>query len=510
MIVAIFVAALSLPGDLSEKTIYTVATKPVRRSSVILGKTLGLAALSALILALMGGTSLLVIHYTDARVRHQTKEPSALFARWSLAPEEQYIVGDGLVRRDGRTLVTGKAHSAFVWMFPHPLLLVRPGEPMQVSLRAQFGRQPGFTGPVLPLFAEFKRGEKMGMSLPMDVRPEHIWEGGIPISRADLDPTGRAGVFEVTIGPRTPFEFQADLDDLVMVVNGTPVRAEKMAPRADGLSPKRTITWLSRSAMHQVVWVFRRAKGLNLPAKEIEGFAGFQVSAASIGGRHIDLRFTCGDPADPAHFHQQTVVASRDRLTRFTFPVRCIQPDGGLRIAVERLEKETFLGIPDHINFGIYAQRGNFDLNFVKALLVIFFQLTLLSAFAVAGSTFLSAPVSVLFAFFMFFCGNLVDFMRNAATVLAWGAPPHTHGAPSTVVTLWEKGIAVFSKVVEVTMPKLANILPDLQQFDVAGSVISGDAIPLRMVLNALAYLGAFGIFAVWVGQIVFWRKEIE
>jgi hypothetical protein len=208
------------------------------------------------------------------------------------------------------------------------------------------------------------------------------------------------------------------------------------------------------------------------------------------------------------------VVSTRDRVTLFRTPTRCIGPDGVLRIAVEREEKDSYLGIPDHPEIGLYARHGNFDWNFIKALLVILFQLALLSAVAVSGSTFLSAPVSVLFAFFVFFCGNLIDFMRNAASVLSWGTSSHshTHGqeAGGVLAGLWQWIVDRISDMAGFAMPKVAQIMPNLQQFDVAGNVMSGDEIPFAMIVNAMVYFGAFGLFAVIVGQIVFRKKEIE
>lgn len=506
MIVAIFVAALSLPADLTEKTLYTVATKPIHRRNIILGKVLGLAGISAVILALMGGASLLAIHYVDARVQSQTHGPTGLVARGVLLASEQYIVGAGLERQDGEYLVTGEAHSAFVWFFPHPALLRDTRQKAQVVLAARFGPQPGFTEQALPLFIELRRGEKWGFSLPIDLPPGQIWQRSVPPAAIEMDPAGRASVFEVAIGPRIPFKFKGRLKDLVMFVNGQPVYAEKIAPRADGLSPKRTITWLSRATPHQAVWVIRDLKPARLPSGPVEGIADLRISPGRLGPKHIRLLFTFGEGTRQ---FKQEVKAVQDRPTRFFCPRDCISPEGVLTIAVERMDSETFLGIPDRGRFGIYARQGSFAWNFIKGTTVIFLQLVLLSAAAVTGSTFLSAPVSVLFAFFIFFCGNLIDFMRNAATILSWGVV-HTHGPQTVIASWWNWFLDHFSKVVEVVLPQVAKAMPDLQRYDVAGMVMSGDDIPAGMMLDAAVYFGIFMIVAVVGGQIIFGRKEIE
>jgi hypothetical protein len=362
----------------------------------------------------------------------------------------------------------------------------------------------------LPLFIEMKRGEQWAMAVPMNLRPGEVWKGTIRLPPSELAPAGRTSVLEVAVGPRKPFDFQAELTDLILWVGAMRLQAEKIARRADGLSSKRTITWLAQAASHKAVWVFHKLRRPDLPAATIEGFAdGFKISSSRMGVSRIDVRVSIEDPKDPQHvLWQETTTSTRERPMVFAFPAKYISPDGTLRVAVERMEKDSYLGIPDRLRFGLYAQHGNFDWNFAKALLVIFFQLVLLSAVAVAGSTFLSAPVSVMFAFFVFFCGNLVDFMRNAATVLAWAGPsPEQKAGPSVSFWIWAWEEA--NKLVEVSLPVAAKVIPDLQQFDVAGQVFSGDEIPLAMVVNALVYFAAFGLFAIIVGQIVFRKKEI-
>ena len=61
IIIAVFISAYSLPSDIDEKRIFTLATKPVHRHQILLGKFLGFLALFAVVLALMGAFSNVVI-----------------------------------------------------------------------------------------------------------------------------------------------------------------------------------------------------------------------------------------------------------------------------------------------------------------------------------------------------------------------------------------------------------------------------------------------------------------
>lgn len=53
LIMSIFLATLSIPNDMKNRTIYTVVTKPVRSSEIVLGRVLGFAGVGTALLLLM-------------------------------------------------------------------------------------------------------------------------------------------------------------------------------------------------------------------------------------------------------------------------------------------------------------------------------------------------------------------------------------------------------------------------------------------------------------------------
>ncbi|HUY90275.1 MAG TPA: ABC transporter permease [Pirellulales bacterium] len=57
LLLALLLSAFSLPTDIQNRTIYTIVTKPVRPSEVVLGRTLGFVAIGTVLLALMGAGS---------------------------------------------------------------------------------------------------------------------------------------------------------------------------------------------------------------------------------------------------------------------------------------------------------------------------------------------------------------------------------------------------------------------------------------------------------------------
>src|SRR5947199_7538455 len=57
LLMALLLSAFSLPNDIKNRTIYTVVTKPIRASEIVIGRTLGFGLVCTAMLVLMGGIS---------------------------------------------------------------------------------------------------------------------------------------------------------------------------------------------------------------------------------------------------------------------------------------------------------------------------------------------------------------------------------------------------------------------------------------------------------------------
>lgn len=70
LLLALFLSALSLPGDIKNKTLHTVVTKPVRPSEIVLGRIVGFGAVGTALLVIMGVANYVLVvrgllHYHD-------------------------------------------------------------------------------------------------------------------------------------------------------------------------------------------------------------------------------------------------------------------------------------------------------------------------------------------------------------------------------------------------------------------------------------------------------------
>ena len=60
LLLSLFLSSQSLPADIKSHTIYTVVTKPVRASEVVLGRIVGFTAVTTFLLLVMGADQLRV------------------------------------------------------------------------------------------------------------------------------------------------------------------------------------------------------------------------------------------------------------------------------------------------------------------------------------------------------------------------------------------------------------------------------------------------------------------
>ena len=77
VLLAVFISAYSIPSDIEEKRIFSLATKPVRRHEIFLGKLLGFAMVFAAVLGCMGAAGDIMIRMLSTTRRVEVAAPEA-------------------------------------------------------------------------------------------------------------------------------------------------------------------------------------------------------------------------------------------------------------------------------------------------------------------------------------------------------------------------------------------------------------------------------------------------
>ena len=364
---ALFISAFSLPADIKSKTIYTIVTKPVRPTEIVLGRMLGFMAVGTLMLAPMGLASYLFVtrglrhthvEVTDVReLDDGTLEGETDYVRFhkhtfTIDPESD---GRGLtnVVRGHRHVVTRSADSSF-----------SIGPPTG-ALRAR-----------VPSYGEVQFYDRSGelKEEGIDIGAERIDEGGYRssgISRVIGLARGsrkiRHGYVEGGTLGAAEFTFE----------NVTPGRYP------DGI-PLDLSVRAYRSYKGDIETGIRGSVTMKHPTAEIEtNPIAFVVDEYEVDERILPLSMEGTDN------NQTRMLNVFEDL---------VDEEGRLNIVIRCLDRSQYLGVTKS---GVYLRPSEnpFWWNLVKAYGSIWLQMTMVIAFGVMFSTFLSGPVAMVATF---------------------------------------------------------------------------------------------------------------
>ena len=116
---------------------------------------------------------------------------------------------------------------------------------------------------------------------------------------------------------------------------------------------------------------------------------------------------------DTREKHPTVVAFKTNQPTRFEFPAKAITADGRLEIRVRPGEPDLQVAAwPDGLS--INSNPVSFELNFLKGMILVLLQSTLVLLMTLAASTFVSAPVSILLGISLFMVGSTWSFVTDS------------------------------------------------------------------------------------------------
>ncbi|MBT6562704.1 MAG: ABC transporter permease [Candidatus Scalindua sp.] len=179
-----------------------------------------------------------------------------------------------------------------------------------------------------------------------------------------------------------------------------------------------------------------------------------------------------------------------------------------LTIVVSPENSGDFIGIRADSLRIFWGEKG-FGWNYLKGLTIISTQFLLMVVIAVLGSTFLSLPVNILFCLFVFFCGNITDFMRDLSTVInVIETREHDHGI-SGVMQESNVYLVYLNNIIRKPILLLSYILPDFRYFSVGKYFVDGINIPCKRIFMGFGYAVLYALVCLPISFLVFKRKEI-
>jgi len=480
LIAAAFLAGASLPGDLTSKRIYSIASKPVSRLELLLGKAFGLLLVVLLFTAAGGVITYVVTRVASARRTYAggsytlevttptaeirtDGEPVTVTRGQLLTADEQ--VDDGFaVTVAGRTQsVSGTIPASAVQLRERTLSVERTIEPTGVTSRCT-GRPSVVRGALGLACGQVAVGDTWhfdltGLALPGegDDVPVRLGFRSLvyePTLKRDEEPVPP----RVTFRFRNPASGQEVTEELefAWVERGSdgpqqsPHYQEALGlPRAllaDGkleasvLGIAPAYPKVGRAIVRQArspTWHFRGLGAGLLP----DGQQTLRVKLLVNYGRalqlidHIGLTFVITNPASGRSRAYPVTVRNKTE-TFVRFPPELVDEREGVDVTVRGVrDPHSFAYAAGEAPLRLMRRPGWFSASLARSVFLVFLQLAVFTVLATAVSAVVSAPVAVLFV--------LVIALAGAARgVFETGRPSEQVASAALAHTMQLVGIA--------------------------------------------------------------------
>jgi hypothetical protein len=441
ILMGLLVSAFSLPNDIKNRTIYTVVTKPIRASEIVLGRILGFASVGTVMLLLMGifsygfvTWSLRHDHDVDkTSVQEETTKDGKLLRWYGETSYDQHHRHTFEVNSEGKGRTnTIRGH----W---HEVERTADGKyrigPPQGQLLAR--------APIYGELVIYDRDGKPGKGINVGNEWEYrgYIEGGTPGVQTKAH---AVWTFTGITKDRYP--------------NGLPLELN--------LRVFRTFKGdIERGVLGELV-----IRNPNPDAKVRRSGPIVFESKEFVADRRViprELNSEIGGTAGAGKVDLFNDLVDNGKVE---IELRCVDPAQYFGVA----EPDVYLRPPDK----------SFALNFFKAYLSIWLQMLLVTGFGVTFSTFLSGPVALMASISAIVLGFFGQFVRDIATGAQYGGGPiesfiriiiqqnvMTDLEMNTIVIKIIKGID--SGLMHL-LQAATYILPDYTQFDTTEYVASG------------------------------------
>lgn len=477
LLMALFLAAFSIPNDIKNRTIYTVVTKPVRASEVVLGRTLGFAAVGTVMLLVMAGISYGFVTRGLAHGHAVVAEVAAEERRLPDDTYETWYEGETTLDRHHRHTFEigpdGKGRTNVVQGHWHEVERLEDGTfrvgPPQGHLIA---RAPVY-GKLIIYESDGRPGKGINVGNEWEYRG--FIEGGTPGVQT------RAHAVWTFTGV-TPERYP---DGLPLEMNLRVFRTHK----GD----------IERGVMGEIVV---RNPDPAAPIKR-SGPILFESKEYVADLRMIPVKL------------QSELGGRTDDLDLF----RDLVHDGKVEIEIRCIDPGQYFGVaePD-----VYLRPGDasFEWNFVKAYVSIWLQMLLVTSFGVMFSTFLTGPVAMMATLSAIVTGFFGEKVRAIASGQEYGGGPIESFirivTQQNVMTELEMAHPIVVSVVQGADWIVMNlmragtyVLPDYTRFDTTQFVADGYNIFGALMGEQLTMAAVYFTAATVIGYFFLKTREI-
>ena len=505
LLLALFLSAFSLPTDIKSKTIYTVVTKPVRSSELILGRILGIGLIGTAILLLMAGASYLFVtsglSHTHLLSEREDLTPVSVESTDNVVDAQRVVFrGETQLSNGHKHPVTvyadGRIYVEEVFGHTHDVTQEKRGEQTRYRVEAERGTLQAR----IPIYAKtlsFRKENGTESSAGINVGDE--WEYRSYVEAGDAAIFAFEGVRESQFSPGTleigmPVEvtmgvFRTHKGHMEHRADGTVI-----IPRVNGSLHIRN----PKTGLRVQVMTFSTEEFITnrlLIPRTFEGTP--QIVQRQIRNPDGTSSVVPSDEIVAAGSHDLRLTQRREFEIFEDFVA-----DGQVEIWLHCLDRGQYIGVagPD---LYLRAADASVTLNFVKGFYKIWMQMLILISFGVLFSTFLSGPVAMISTIGVLIAGFAKSFVIELGFNRTLGGGPfeslYRLMIQQNMVVDLETGVATqFIKAADVVYSKflllVGQAVPPLSEYAVYDeALVRGFNIPADWVLihsiTTLAYV---------------------
>ncbi|HBT76260.1 MAG TPA: hypothetical protein DEB39_04885 [Planctomycetaceae bacterium] len=432
MLLALFLSAFSLPTDFKTKTVYTVVTKPVRSSEMVLGRILGISLITSVILVFMAVFS---YEFVSLKLNHaHLLTERADLTELTVMPGEN-ADGDRRIAYRGETrLSNGHKHLVEIYgdgktynVTPvnghtHDLEIEKLPEG---GTRYTVGTARGALQARTPIYGKLSFRNKESMDTKDGINVGNEWMYRSYIGGGTRGTTNEeAAIF--TFSGLTPDMFPATrLEDGTVVPGRIPIemtlgvfrtyKADIEQRVTAALSIRNPKTGLRVEALTFSTEEFI-IKAVSIPL-ELAGTP--QITQRK--SRPSDNEPVAETPgaAEAAAYRNDPAIMDKGYYDFFEdFVV-----DGQVEIWLQCVDRQQYIGVAQ-ADLYIRGEDGSVPLNFAKGFFGIWQQMLIMIAFGVLFSTFLSGPVALISTIGVMIAGFWKVFLMEIAANTKLGGGP--------------------------------------------------------------------------------------
>lgn len=541
---AVLLSCFSIPTDITRRTIFTVVTKPVRPSEIVLGRIVGFSLVGSMLLAAMGVVSYLFVKgavrhghgvsnfgsgETDATASHRhlfdaKKDEVMAYVGFGLQVETRD--GDGqTVKEDNGTVaqIEREGPAASLGVAPGDVLTSVGGQSVATRRQALDALRPLSPGEVVAL--EFRReGANEAYEVKMPVRPRAFteYEQGHyhEIDQIETTSDGKLALRYVVSDPLDQFHARMPVYGKLSFRDRSGKEGEQGINVGYEWSYRSYIEGGGQSA---AIWTFRDLDEADFPEglpleMTLRVFRTHQgnVNKGILGTVTLRNPKTREELPD-AHIFEAVEFGTyshrfddRDLFDKYV-------DEGELEIEVKCLQRGQHFGMAQ-ADVYLMPREGSFEMSMVKAYLALWLQMAIITSYGVMFSTYLNGAVSLLATI----AATLAGFVKGL--MLRMGLGEQVGGGPfESMVRLLNQDSMIgdldpdFSTQVllgidtalQLVFLALAQLVPSLPSMGCSDYLVNGYDVPWNVIFIHSATTVGYALPLFFFGFIFFKVREV-